>query len=364
MTHTTKLRPYKIPSSELLEFGEFSLPEAPAVTVFDRIESIPQQFFRVQRNLTQLENLLSQISVPFGFILFADELTNGYVVQIGIVGEENYPNSVVSAYSNRQTGQNSCNDQAKIVYGRRWLIEESTPSSEILQTVLLAVQKAREHELREKLAVVFSNDGKQGTPFNSHQDAPLMRHVKRELRSPLTEALDTQVARLRFDDHAFSIVQETRLSHTRTAIELALNIPCHRQSEFTKRFPEFEDRSLLVVCDPTQTNQLLHRIIEAMLAKSHRYASETITFSGFARFSNQINPVDLARFSYQTRRPAKVSTEFRRHFKRMSEQVDGDKVPSINANHLGAQQRALLDASGVRQGFLPHQYKPRKPNQP
>lgn len=363
MTHNTKLKPYKLPSSELHDFGEFSLPEAPAVTVFDRIEAIPQQFFRVQRDLTHLENLVRQISVPFGFILFVGKLSSGFYLQVGIVGEENYPNSVVSAYSASQTEQTTNDDYAKLVYGRRWLIEESTPSSEVLQTALLAVQKAREHELREKLAVTFSADGKRGTPFNSHQDAPLMRHVKRELLMSLPEPIETQVARLSFDGIPFSVTQSTEISATLTAVQLTFDVPDTQRANFIKRFPEFEDRSLLVIHDPTQRNQFIHRAIEAMLTRSQRYASEMVTFSGHPRFSTHINAVNLARFSYQTRRPSHVSAEFLRHFKAMSQKVDSDKVPSINANDLGKQQRDSLDAYGVRLGFLPHQYLPSKSTQ-
>ncbi|GGZ96195.1 hypothetical protein GCM10008090_00500 [Arenicella chitinivorans] len=361
MTHSTKLAPFKIPATELHAFGEFSLPQAPHVTVFERIDAIPQQFFRVQRNLTQLENLVTQITVPFEFMLFVGKLSVGYYLQVGIIGEENYPTSVVSAYA---SGQSDDNHQVKIVYGRRWLIEESTPSSEVLQTALLAVQKAREHELREKLSIIFNTQEQQGTPFNSHQDAPLMRHVKRELQSRLSETISDQVSRLRFDGHRFSVTRTTPVSPTQTAFELDFDIPAHGRPEFSRRYPEFAHQTLLVVCDPLQANQFLHRVVEAMLTQSQRYTCENTRFSGFPRFGSQINAVSLARFSYQTRRPAEVSAVFHQHFKRMSQQVDGDKVPSINANELGAQQRAKLALSGVQQGHLPYDYEQEKAEAP
>lgn len=61
---------------------------------------------------------------------------------------------VFSQLANNQSGNtNTSTEQAKkIVYGCRWMLEPTMPISEVVQTVLLAVKKAREHELREIVA--------------------------------------------------------------------------------------------------------------------------------------------------------------------------------------------------------------------
>lgn len=67
-------------------------------------------------------------------------------VQIGLIGRENYERGPAVR-------------RRKLVYGRKWRLDADTPSSEILQTMYLAIQKAREHEVRELLTVYDAHSG-------------------------------------------------------------------------------------------------------------------------------------------------------------------------------------------------------------
>ena len=147
----------------------------------DHQEIIPQQYLDVNRSLKSVENILAKISLPDDYLLFAGQHESVIFLQVGIIGYENYP-------ENKEQKESK-----KIVYGRRWMLEPTTPTSEVVQTAYLAVKKAREHELREHvffttLSTTLTAQGNlesqkdtvqkrqnhRTTPFNSHMDLPVM----------------------------------------------------------------------------------------------------------------------------------------------------------------------------------------------
>lgn len=330
------------------EFGETPLPFAPAVRLQNGVEQVPQQYLQVQRTLANLENILAQITIPKGYLLFAGKESELLYIVVGVVGAENYPPSV----------QHS--KHAKIVYGRRWLIEASTPTSEVVQTAMLAIKKAREHELREQFVVRSNNtSGRQGgskraTPFNCHQDLPLMAASPHAFDAPDDTPLDPKSLRqllgsMSVDGDALRLIEITPLGANHiVSFEVA-------ESSQHSQFSDLQARPLHAVCDQLTADHVLHRILKSCLTESDRWVEEQVAFKGFKRFSETVSPTAVAEFSVKTRRVEVSDKRFNNAFSDMSYAVDSAKAPLINAGELGRRQRAQLANYRSLQGYLPKQ---------
>lgn len=343
MTETLKERlvPIKIDPDYVVDYGERALPFAPTVCALGKAVVVPQQFMSVSRSLSQLEAILEQIETIDGYLLFAGEIGGSLYLQVGIIGQENYPTGKLTDGAHG----------SKIVYGRRWLIEESTPTSEVIQTALLAVQKAREHELREKLSIEFDGAGHRATPFNSHQDAPLMARVKPIVTCANQDSIEQTMSKVRFDERQLILVDVELIDETLRLIRLRLEP--EENSARSVGFPEFDNQDIIVCFNQTHSNVLLHAVTEQLIALSNRFIAEHFRFEGFNRFSHRLNPIAVAKFSYDTRRPLSISRSFAPYFSSMSYHVDSRKAPRFNSGKLGQYQVKQLDVHRVQLGFLP-----------
>ena len=183
------------------DFGETPLAYAPTVRMSNGKEAVPQQYLDVNRTLSNLSSVLTHISVPTDYQLFAGEEGSCLYLIVGVIGKENYPRSA-------EAGQ-----MDKMVYGRRWLIEPTTPTSEIIQTALLAIKKVREHEVRELLTVRINQGSRVTTPFNCHLDLPLMAGSKPSFAAAQAIDVDSQLIDLNFAGYSFSVTQRVQLAN-------------------------------------------------------------------------------------------------------------------------------------------------------
>ena len=126
---------------ETLLEGEKALKNAPKTELADGRLCVPQHYLSYQHTLQSVEQLLLNIDFDPRYPIFVSQDGSGnsssIYIQVGVVGADN------------STTSNAENSQDKIVYGREWRIEPQLPTSEIIQTVFLALKKAREHEVRE-----------------------------------------------------------------------------------------------------------------------------------------------------------------------------------------------------------------------
>ncbi len=319
-------------------FGETPLAYAPSIELSNGEKAVPQQFLDVNRQLDNLCNVLAEISLPASYQLFAGQEASCLYLIVGVIGHENYTGYKASIYDD------------KIVYGRRWLIEPSTPTSEIVQTALLAVKKVREHEARELLTVRINQGRNVATPFNCHLDLPLMAANTGELLSvdsARDEGVEELLARVRFAGFSFSVINRHRLSNSRI-IELKLE----GQSRY---FPELGGEIIAVNYCEEHNGDFLHQLMSELIQKGDRHIEESTSFRGFARFSRKINPIDLAKFSYTTRNIKATDPRFDRNFEDMSYKVDAAKAPAYNAGALGEQQRAKVASVDSLLGYLPRE---------
>ncbi|RBP53366.1 hypothetical protein [Arenicella xantha] len=331
------VRPTSLPQPN--RFGETPLNCAPTIRLQNGAMAVPQQFLKVERTLENLENVLAEISLPKDYLLFAGQDSGLLFIVVGVLGVENYPRQGVAS------------NEPKIVYGRRWLIEPSTPTSEIVQTALLAVKKAREHELRE-LFVVRAVAGAKATPFNCHQDLPLMagnsdvlKSAKQRLDGP--DALKDLLSRVSIDGCQIELSEIAAISSAYVlSIILVSGSP-------TSHFNDLMGRQITFVCQNLELDHVLHSVFNACLAESDRWLEEHLRFLGFARFSQNLSPIAIAEFSSRTRRVRATNKEFVDEFSDMSYQVDSAKAPRFNLGELGKKQRCVVDSFTGLQGYLP-----------
>ncbi|MBL4672685.1 MAG: hypothetical protein JKX81_10545 [Arenicella sp.] len=319
------------------EFGETPLAFSPTIRLADGGEAIPQQYLDVDRKLDNLSNVVEHISVPAGYQLFTGQEGSCLYLVVGVFGKENYPASAEIAIKD------------KVVYSRRWLIEPTTPTSEIVQTALLAVKKAREHEARELFTVridrSLDQNSRVATPFNCHLDLPLMAGSESTLTSTSALDVDKQLKGLKFAGYTFEVQQRIELGRKRL---FELNVVGK-----SSHFLELAGSLISVICQHQDQRDFVHQLINALIARSDRFVDELVSFKGFTRFSHTLDPIALAKFSYKTRNIKAEDTRFDENFENMSYKVDASKAPFYNDGELGRQQRQLISSFSSLGGYLP-----------
>jgi len=321
----------KTPQAAPNIYGEVALPFAPKVMLENGTYAVPQQYLDVVRTLDNLEAVLSQISVPEHFQLFAGQEGSVLFLIVAVVGKENYP--VAS----------ELNSQDKIVYGRRWLIEETTPTSEVVQTALLAIQKVREHELREKVSVTINSGANSTTPFNNHLDLPLFAGNAASLIGEHSLSFEQQCDRLKLDGLMVTLVSEHRIAEL-SVIELLIEGD-------SKQFNDLCNTPIIVTVADSES--FVYGFMQTLISISNHTIEETVKFEGCARFSRQYNVFDLAKFNYSSRNIRSDDSRFKHAFKDMSYRVDAAKAPPVSQNKLGEQQRQFLTKYQNLAGYLP-----------
>lgn len=338
------------------EFGETPLPYAPVVESLGNGHVVPQQYLNVKRTLSSVESILAKISVPDKFLLFAKE-ENGLIYLVpGILGCENYATSKLQS------------QEVKLVYGRRWLLEPSTPTSEVVQTAILSIKKAREHELRERFVYQYVDvrdenaKPRKTTPFNCHMDLPLMVVEAETLLQDQEGGLqslpvENLLSRVRVDNLSLSLYATNNISDGRILYDIDIvdvGVPA-------TGFADMNGSRVCVLTEQDNVAEFLHELFNALLKHSNDYVDEHTHFDGFARFSKKICPNKVAHFSYQTRNIVQHDQRFEEHFDVMNYRVDAAKAPSLNSGALGELQRSILDRSVASDtqlaGYLPHGYK-------
>ncbi len=319
------------------EFGEVPLAFAPTISLANGQQAVPQQYLDVERNLDNLANVLACVSIPDGYQLFAGQEGSGLYLIVGVFGKENYPASPEIAA------------QTKLVYGRRWLIEDTAPTSEIVQTAMLAVKKAREHEVRELLTLRVGEAKRVTTPFNCHLDLPLMAGNRTEFAcQAVVKPIDELLAQVRIDGQELRVVA-SQMVGSRQVFEVTL-----LNSGEPSHFPELSGGALTVVCEHGDGGDFLHQLCRTLIHASDRFIEENVSFDGFKRFSHELCPEKLGDFSSQTRNVAVTDARFDTAFKDMSYRVDAAKAPRYNNGILGQQQRSAVDGYSELAGYLPH----------
>ena len=331
--------------SDLLQ-GEYTFGKPPT-TPLNGEHCVPQHYLQYQHTLATVESLILQMEFDSHYPIFVAEDHTGIYIQIGVIGVDNY--------------LPKARQQTKIVYGRKWRVEPNLPTSEIIQTVLLAIKTAREHELRELFKYNFATgvDGetKITTPFNNHQDLPLL--VKCYSCKPMIQNvceheswqdIQQKLSLLQYDGIEFYFHHSQRLSNGHHLVEIEL-LPVANLT-----LPELKDRQFLsFTIEHLNFNQLAHELMAQLLILSNRYVEENFKFQGVARFSRQYTVEGISRLSITTRQLHKESkfSEFQHMWLQSNYDTDLTRVPNLRKSELYQKLIRQIEQLGPISGALP-----------
>lgn len=320
-----------------LNTGEQAIENAPRLTLRNGRSCIPQHYLQYAHSVSSVEALMDDVTFSDRYPIFVSEDAGGIILQIGIIGYDNYKAAA------KQSGP-------KIVFGRKWRVEPNLPSSEIIQTAFLAIKKAREHEIRELFTLKIS--GKTTTPFNNHHDLPLMARNSDILEAPICSelAFDESLDLVKFDGGCFKLADTETLRNGLIAVTLQFEPRGVDQHE------EFASDPIVLLLKSTTPNELYHALMTEMLALSDAYVDETFRYRGFARFSRQNDVSAISQLSADLRQNPETllddkSCNFAKVFATERYDTDITRVPQLTSSpyskklhdHLSAMKLSNFD---------------------
>lgn len=330
----------------LLLPGEIPLQNAPAVVLDNGRACIPQHYLQFHHTHDSLEALVVDIDYSARYPIFACEDAGGLYLQVGIIGFDNYENPSQSPAP------------AKIVYGRKWRVELELPTSEIIQTAFLALKKAREHEIRELFRLIETDSRGYSTPFNNHHDLPLMAQNAELLTpakpSPNTKLGFVEIARalecLRYDSASFHL--QGLQSHINERHIVDLSIQCAPNTSL----PELQSRSITLVLESLNINELYYELMSAMIKLSDQHLEENFTYRHYRRFSRRYSIEALGELSKRVRRRnwSWPNSDFEARFTHANYQTDLSRVPRLGEGLNARKIRSQLANFNLQEGILPN----------
>lgn len=303
--------------------GEQPITRAPSVILDDGRSCVPQHYLRYAHDLASTEAIVARVEYDQNYPIFVSTDSGGIFIQIGVIGPDNY----------------KADKREKIVFGRRWRVEPNLPTSEIIQTAFLALKKAREHEIREQVTLRF--DGHIATPFSCHQDLPLLARQNPKAQK-CTQSAAQIVAKLHYGETGFSLIDTVAL----VGGDVVLTVKTDRPH------PSLKDIISFTAPDLSQA-AILHNFIDALVRLSDRDVEERFTFDGFARFSHDVCPEQIARFSIKTREcPTKLldddeAARFVSEFSAQNYAIDSTRIPALSDSDYGKALKSKLGKRGV-----------------
>lgn len=314
-----------------LNSGEAPVDHAPAVRLRGGASCIPQHYLRYNHTRQSVESLVMDIDYDPNYLIFVSENAGGIYIQIGVAGLDNYKSE------HNQPGR-------KIVFGRLWRVEPTLPTSEIIQTVFLALKKAREHEIRELFTV--AHNGVTTTPLSNHHDLPLMARRSEDLApQPQTMTLKETIKTIRFDGGRFEITDAVLRGNGQLILDLTF-IPAKGKARAEMRDP------ITLLLRDSRPNTVYHAVMKYCLDASDVHVDEHFTFKGFARFSRDVDVLAIADMSAQVRAKPK-SSMFTKTIKATNYETDAGRVPVLSSGPYADKIKADIAKLDIRAGFVP-----------
>ncbi len=308
------------PSRNLVGPGETAIPLAPVLRLEHDELCIPQHFLRYQHSSETVEAITAKISYDPRYPVFVSGDAGGLYIQIGIVGPDNYKSSA-----------------EKLVYGRKWRVEPNLPTSEIIQTVFLAIKKAREHELRERF--IWLCEGRRTTPFNGHQDLPHMaRNARCYTGHPKSASVSAVIEGVVYDGMRFAVLNTIDLPTGQAVLTLT------PKKKSRGEFAQLCNKGLTFITPSLSPTDVLHSLFEACLKSSDAHVERHFAYDGFSRFSREVNIFEVAKLSAKQRQcptsylPEEEAQEFIGTLSSENYETDASRIPALSDT---AHNRAL-----------------------
>lgn len=326
--------------------GAHVMPHAPRVRLPGGVVCIPQHYMTYAHDLATLAAIAARVTFDAHTLVFAAQDDHGLYVQIGLIGRENYERRAVAR-------------PRKLVYGRKWRIDADTPGAEIVQTIYLAIKKAREHEVRELFTLRPAPGGAASAALSSHQDVSVLAQSRDWLahaRGPgVTDRrrLQQLLSGLRFAERPLRL-QSLHFFGGQAWVEVVADAPSPVRAQ-EGELAEFAHLRLCVRFDPAEPHQLVYELMDALIRTSDRHVDETFRIDGFARFSRRIDPRLVAQLSIAARpyRRDEANTAFQDGFRRANYATDAARAPQLGDGALAQRNRRLILAHAPLAGHLP-----------
>ena len=328
---------------ETLLDGEKALDNAPKTALADGRFCIPQHYLSYQHSLQSVEQLLMDIDFDPRYPIFASQDDAGIYVQVGIIGVDNY--------------KSANNGQEKVVYGRKWRVEPQLPSSEIIQTVFLALKKAREHEIRELFRL--KHQDKMTTPFNNHHDLPLLTNSRERLQPPANNTqpqalfsieIEKILKTVRYDGVQFELLSFMLRPTGEYLVELKLLPAAGRL------LAELSDTKYIsfMLAKPT-VSYFTHQLMQHLIQLSDRYIDEQFHYRGFNRFSWENDVTAIAQLSTEVRQLHKSADldSFNQHWQQSNYETDRSRIPVLSSGPLWYKLKRQLASFSPIESTLP-----------
>ncbi|KTF13913.1 hypothetical protein [Pseudoalteromonas sp. H103] len=308
---------------------------APLVQLANSNWVVPQHFLRYKHTLKSVNEVLENIDFSAHFRVLAAQKDEQIYLQVAVLSPDNYKTSSYPGDSKSK----------KLLFGRRWLVEENLPTSELIQTAFLALKIAREHEVRE-LFQLTQHDAT-STPFNNHHDLPVMAKNPELVKG---SCVQTSVNEL-LKRIVFAGANVTLQSHQQIAeqhlytVELLCN-DC--------QLSEFNNKTISFLTPDSSSNSFLHGFIAALVATSNEYVNEQFKYKGFARFSKHVNVEQIGELSIAMRSPKTVAlcSMGKQHANQLNFEIDSSRAPQ----GCGQAIDGFLAAHGIEQPENAHLY--------
>lgn len=327
-----------------LQLGEKSIKNAPTVSLWDGSFCVPQHYLLYEHTIDSVEKIILDIDFDSHYPVFACEDKTGIYIQIGIVGYDNYQ---------LQEQQ----EKLKLVYGRKWRVEKNLPTAEIIQTVFLAIKKAREHEIRELYKFIMK--GKITTPFSNHHDIFSLARSAHCLIMDSSDKLpndkvDDEMLQcyldvIKYDDRVFKLVTVEERINGSWILDIKV------ESRVKSQLPEIKAvRSITLILETLEPSEMYYQLMDELIRLSDRYVDEHFRYKKFPRFSRKNNVENIAKLSSAMRKLNNDEHEkFKKEFDKINDQTDETRVPKLSTGQLSKKIIHSLESFGRLEGFFP-----------
>ena len=317
--------------------GESAHNNAPKAALGNGKYCVPQHYLSYQHTISTIEELILKIAYSKRYPIFVSHENTSIYLQIGIIGADNYATE---------------EGNQKIVYGRKWRVEPNLPTSEIIQTIFLAIKKAREHEIRELVRLKIDN--KVATPFNCHHDLPMLVNSDSTLQcidDKISWAeLQSELDHMSYDQARFYIQNIEQRQAGYWLVELDI------LAKPSTQLPELLNKEMIVlVLERLTLNEVLHQLMNQLITLSDNHVNEHFTYANVARFSQKKSVKAIAIMSANTRllHKAPEQAEFAQHWQNSNYETDLSRVPQLKPSRLVSQIKAQLENFAPLAGVHP-----------
>lgn len=314
-----------------LRLGEKVMPKAPKILLSNGDYCVPQHYLTYHHTLQSVEALICDIEYDPRYVVFAAQELSGIYIQVGVVGHDNY--------HKKSTQKES---QLKLLFGRKWRVEPELPTSEIIQSVFLAIKKSREHEVRELFKLTLNNSTT--TPFNTHIDLPLMAEfydkdqcISEPIAATSTEQKINQVLnKINYDNSQLSLLEAQQRPNGLWLVDIKV-----QQTE-RSTLPEMDNATLYLMVDELSLNALSRALMQEFIRLSDLHVDKHFSYQGFHRFDPDIDIADIADLSQQSRKH-ELAAHFASEFSKSNKEIDLMRIPTVKEGVLAQKHKQIIE---------------------